>query len=97
MKFLLLIVAAGLSGCAATSSGSYVHIDGSAIDPTKYEVDQTVCRGQMAQAQMSGAIVPTGNMFEDADNSLQRDAQAGNVMLGCMAGKGYKFVMGNQT
>jgi hypothetical protein len=43
---------------------------------------------------MSGAIVPTGNMFEDADNSIQRDEQAGNVMLGCMAGKGYRFVTG---
>jgi hypothetical protein len=93
MRFTVLIAAIVLAGCN-TTSGSYVRLDGAAIDPTKYEVDQTVCRGQMAQAQMSGAVAPTGNMFEDANSEVQRDAQAGNVMLGCMAGKGYRFVTG---
>jgi hypothetical protein len=45
MKFPVLIAAIALAGCN-TPSGSYVRLDGSAIDPTKYEVDRTVCKAR---------------------------------------------------
>jgi hypothetical protein len=75
----------------------YLRIDGKEMIgdaklSTDFATDKTVCLGEMSKANMGGTVVPTGNVFIDAGNSVQRQGDANNVMLGCMAQHGYKLV-----
>jgi starvation-inducible outer membrane lipoprotein len=82
---------AALAGCAAPPQMIYARIDGHIADPQVFETDRTICIGEMHKANMAGVVLSTGNMFEDVANEVGRDQEAATVMVGCMAGRGYKF------
>ena len=100
MKIAYVVIASlCLAGCAsgpkmeyyyAFADGSNIPLSGPQAD--KFSADKTVCVGEMSKAQMSGAAPSTRNEFADAYARIERDGQAANVMTGCMAGKGYRFV-----
>jgi|SRR5580658_623598 hypothetical protein len=104
MRLIALFAAAAIiSGCNSLAPGSgFARTDGTYIAPgspeeAKFIADRQVCRGELAKAQMSAPTISSGSITEDVANDIQRDRQSDQVMLGCMADKGYRFVSGNQS
>jgi hypothetical protein len=93
---LYAISSIALVGCAPSIPPTlgYVHTDGSLIysspDTAKFETDREICRGEMAKAQLSGIVLHDKNILVDASDNLDRRLEGGQVMLGCMAARGYK-------
>lgn len=91
----LVLAALGLFGCATAPQTIYTSADGSRIttkqDVQAFDTNRSICLGEMGKAKLGGTVVPTGNVFMDASNDVQRSQDANQVMLGCMAGHGYKL------
>jgi hypothetical protein len=74
----------------------YVRLDGQrgAADPVlaqQFEVDRTVCAGEMQKANVSGVTFSGGGLAGIAAQA-ERNNAVGQVAQGCMAQKGYLFV-----
>jgi starvation-inducible outer membrane lipoprotein len=98
----LVAAVAAVSACATIPPGAgYIHNDGSPIvgdaQTAQFQTDRTICLGEMSKANLGGTVVSTDNPFIDAANDVQRERDAGNVMAGCMAQRGYKITLGTQT
>jgi hypothetical protein len=83
-----------LVGCAQNTI--YLRADGqvAANDPVlrqQFEMDRTVCRGEMQKADLSG-VTFTGGGLAGAVAAAERGQAAGQVAQGCMASKGYVLV-----
>jgi hypothetical protein len=91
---ILLCMAMAVSACAREMS--YVRLDGrsAASDPVlaqQFEVDRTVCAGEMQKANVSGVTFAGGGMAGLAAQ-IERQQAVGQVAQGCMAQKGYLLV-----
>lgn len=98
-KIAGFVLAGLLAGCAATLNQQlvYIRIDGKTIPDNpqlsqQFDTDKTICVGEMQKANLSGAVISTGNVFMDVSNDLDRSRSENAVMLGCMASRGYKLV-----
>ena len=63
----------------------------------QFWTDRAVCLGEMRKAQMSGVTLGSNDVFVAAGNDMTRRQQAGTVMLGCIASKGYQVTIGGQS
>src|SRR5665647_276214 len=89
-----MILAFGLSGCAKEMV--YLRIDGQrgSTDPVlaqQFEVDRTICSGEMQKANVSGVTYAGGGMAGLAAQ-IERSNAVGQVAQGCMAQRGYLSV-----
>ena len=75
---LLLIVLLILSGCTASDTRQWHTIDGRSVPVAIAEADWTICKGRLAQAWGASQGTMPARASDD-------------VMLGCMAEKGYVF------
>ena len=100
MRIVVLICAAStLAGCARDMV--YLRLDGkpAANDPVlaqQFEVDRTVCAGEMQRANVSGVTFSGGGMAGLAAQ-IERQQAVGQVGQGCMAQKGYLLVPKDQA
>src|SRR5215469_10647405 len=62
----------------------------------QFEMDRTVCQGEMNKADLSG-VTFTGGGLAGAFAAAGRAQEAGQVGQGCMAGKGYVQVREDQA
>lgn len=90
-SFALALAAVALSGCAAKTV--YLLADGRApvSDPVlnqQFEMDRTVCQGELQKANLSGSL---------RDWGIERGAAVSQVGQGCMAEKGYVMVREDQA
>ncbi len=95
--FVIAVICGAVTGCATPQPMGYLRIDGKEMVgdaqlTTQFSTDKTICLGDMAKANLGGAVIPTGNVLIDAGNNAQRRNDANQVMIGCMAQRGYKFV-----
>jgi hypothetical protein len=87
----LIVVALALTGCATHMI--YLRADGHDIggDPVlhqQFDMDRTVCQGELQKANVSG-VVFTGGGLAGAFAAAARSQEVDQVGQGCMAGKGY--------
>jgi hypothetical protein len=102
MRNAWILAAAGamfLSGCAQKMA--YVRIDGqrAATDPVlaqQFEVDRTICSGEMQKANVSGVTFSGGGLAGIAAQ-VERQNAVGQVAQGCMASRGYLSVPEDQA
>lgn len=85
-----------LSACAQQPKMLWVRGDGqrTAGDPVmvhQFEMDRTMCQGEMQKANLSGVTLTRGGLA-GAVAAADRDEAAGQVGNGCMASKGYVLV-----
>jgi hypothetical protein len=90
----LVCISALLAGCAKEMV--YVRLDGrsSVSDPVlaqQFEVDRTICSGEMQKANVSGVTFSGGGLAGVAAQ-VERQQAVGQVAQGCMAQKGYLMV-----
>ena len=83
-----------LSGCAKEMV--YLRVDGqrTSTDPVlvqQFEVDRTICSGEMQKANVSGVTYSGGGMAGLAAQ-IERQQAVGQVAQGCMAQRGYLAV-----
>lgn len=95
----LLLTATAVSGCARETV--YVRLDGqrAASDPIlaqQFEVDRTICSGEMQKANVSGVTFAGGGLA-GAIAAAERSNAVGQVAQGCMAQKGYLLVAADQA
>jgi hypothetical protein len=92
-------VSVALTGCATRTV--YLLADGRApgSDPVlnqQFEMDRTVCNGDMQKANLSG-VTFTGGGLAGAVAAANRGEAASQVGQGCMAERGYVLVREDQT
>jgi hypothetical protein len=95
----LALAALALSACATPSV--YLLADGRlpGDDPVlnqQFEMDRTICNGDMQKANLSGVTV-SGGGFAGIAAAADRAQAAGQVGVGCMAAKGYVLVPKDQV
>jgi hypothetical protein len=82
-----------LASCAVQVKNKWVRVDGQSIEKNpalvkQYEVDKTICEGEMQKADLSGSSFCYG-----LGNCLATGISRGNAMAGvgkgCMAQRGY--------
>ena len=66
---------------------AWTRADGRAIDPTRLEADETICRGQMAQAQLVTNARALAPLYLPGQESPSL-----KVYTGCMTERGYAAV-----
>jgi hypothetical protein len=76
---IVVCLCATLAACASAPK-LWTRADGGPIMQTQYEVDATVCRGELQKARMAG----TGQLGLISRMNAQDD-----IYTGCMAAKGY--------
>jgi hypothetical protein len=96
---VLAFAALALAGCAQHML--YLRADGVApgSDPVlnqQFEMDRTVCNGDMQKANLSGVTFAGGGLA-GAVAAANRGEAAGQVGQGCMAEKGYVLVREDQA
>ena len=62
----------------------------------QFEIDRTICLGEMQKANASGVVVTSGG-FAGVVAAQQRSDALGDVAKGCMAQKGYLLVRADQA
>ncbi len=97
--FIVLVSATALSGCAKDMA--YIRIDGqrAKTDPVlaqQFEIDRTICSGEMQKANVSGVTFSGGGVAGLAAQ-VERQQAVGQVAQGCMAQKGYVLVERDQA
>lgn len=98
-KIILSVALAGLvAGCA--QKVAYIRIDGQrGSDPVlaqQFEIDRTICTGEMQKANVSG-VTFTGGGVAGLAAQIERSNAVGQVAQGCMAQKGYVSVPEDQA
>lgn len=83
-----------VAGCSTAPPPVWTRAEGLPVDQSQFQVDRTVCQGQMQQANMAGTVIDTGNPFIDGVAAAKRDIGADDVMKGCMAQHGYLLTAG---
>jgi hypothetical protein len=78
-KLVVLALALGLAGCATAPPRQWARIDGHPIDPAQFQVDRTICLGEMQKANLSST----------AEHGYARGRAVVDVLDGCMAQRGY--------
>ena len=94
-----MVAATALSGCAQKMT--YLRIDGQrgSTDPVlaqQFEIDRTICSGEMQKANVSG-VTYTGGGLAGLAAQIERSNAVGQVAQGCMATKGYLMVPEDQA
>lgn len=88
-RFLVLIAAAAVSGCAAQKPELWVRADGRPNPGQQTELDTVACRGEMEKARLSAGGNYQRNLFDQIGDDVARAHAARTVFVGCMASKGY--------
>jgi len=76
---IILAITIALAGCATQPPMRWVRPDGNTFTPEQFEVDRTICRGEMQKA----------NLASNAEAGLGRGRAVADVYPGCMAQRGY--------
>jgi len=95
----MIVAALALAGCAPHMI--YLRADGqmAAGDPVlqqQFEMDHTICQGDMQKANVSGVTFAGGGIV-GAVAAANRNEAVGQVGQGCMAEKGYVLVREDQA
>ncbi|SRR5581483_4006420 len=90
-----------LAGCAQQPKAMWLRLDGqrtsnNAVLAQQAEVDQTICRGEMQKANVSGVTFTNGGIAGAVAAGNRANAVA-DVMKGCMAEKGYVLTTEDQA
>jgi hypothetical protein len=93
---IIVFVLAGLALAGCAPHMIYLRADGqdAVSDPVlhqQFDMDRTVCNGDMQKANLSGVTFAGGGLAGVAA-AANRDAAAGQVGQGCMAERGYVLV-----
>jgi hypothetical protein len=85
-----------LAGCATQPTMTWIRADGqrsanNAVLHQQFEMDKTVCQGEMQKANLSG-VTFAGGGIAGAVAAANRNDAVGQVARGCMAEKGYVLV-----
>jgi hypothetical protein len=96
-KTILILAAVSLVGCAQQPKQVFIRTDGQSIKGNaalehQYQIDATVCEGDMQKANMSGTQFCRGAV-DCAVAGAVRGEQAMTVGKGCMAQRGYMAVL----
>jgi hypothetical protein len=91
-----LILSTALAGCAANTA--YIRTDGQdvagdAVLVQQFEIDQTICMGEMQKANVSSMRFDRGGRV----GAAERSNTVGQIAQGCMAKKGYILVKENEA
>jgi hypothetical protein len=97
--YVAMAIGLALSACATPSV--YLLADGRApgADPVlnqQFEMDRTICNGDMQKANLSGVTISGGGLAGVAA-AAERGQAATQVGVGCMAAKGYVLVPQDQV
>lgn len=81
MTQILLVFACciAVAACASTPP-VWTRADGSPVEPTQLQLDQTICRGEVQKADLAG---------NNDEIELLRAKSRADIMAGCMAQHGY--------
>jgi hypothetical protein len=98
-KRICILAALALTGCAPQMV--YLRADGvpPMSDPVlnqQFEMDRTICNGDMQKANLSG-VTFTGGGVPGVIAANNRTVAAGQVGQGCMAERGYVLVQQDQA
>jgi hypothetical protein len=90
-----------VTGCAQQVKQVWIRTDGqrgvgNPAFAQQFEIDKTVCVGEMQKANLSGVAVHGGGLAGLAV-AMERDAAADDVQKGCMAQRGYVLVPEDQA
>jgi hypothetical protein len=84
-----------LSACTTRSVMNFNRFDGR-TDPgalAQFQQDDAICKGEVAKAQTMAAPISSGRSLADAMEAGmlegQRNSALRQIMVGCMAGRGY--------
>jgi hypothetical protein len=88
-----LIGAVALSGCATEVANKWVRTDGQSVmnNPAlvkQFEIDKTICEGEMQKANLSGSSYCSG-VGDCIATGIARGSAMAVVGKGCMAQRGY--------
>lgn len=89
------ILVAWVSACAPRTVMSFNRLDGRTdlAAVAQFEQDDAVCKGEVARAQAMAAPILMGRSLADAMEAGmlegQRNVALRQIMVGCMAGRGY--------
>lgn len=92
-----LLLAACASACTTRTIMRFDRFDGrtDAGAVTQFQQDDAICKGEVARAQAVAAPIYLGRSLADAMEAGmlegQRNAALSQIMVGCMAGRGYKM------
>jgi hypothetical protein len=83
-------------GCAQQPTFTWVRMDGQHVRGNPllmqaFDADDTICRGEMQKANLSGVAVHGGGLAGIAVQ-MERNAAVSDVLRGCMAQRGYAYV-----
>lgn len=97
LRVLMMAAALALVGCAQQPKTVWIRTDGQTgfTNPAlaqQFEVDKTICEGEMSKANMSGAQFCRG-LVDCVGQSVARSEGMAVVGKGCMAQRGYISVL----
>jgi hypothetical protein len=100
-RLLALLLCGALAACAQQPKVAWLRVDGqratgNPVLAQQFEMDRTMCMGQMQRANLSGVAVYQGGIY-GAIARQERDQAVGDVATGCMAEKGYVKVPEEQA
>lgn len=102
-RFGAIILCLALASCVTQPSvpNVWVRTDGQTIRESaalvqQYEVDRTVCEGEMQKANLSGTQFCRG-VGDCMVSSIERNSSLAIVAKGCMAQKGYVLMPEDQA
>jgi hypothetical protein len=90
----VVLISASRRACTTTSGAYWANLDSSAVTQTeKLDTDRTICLGEVARAKLGEPDnSDTGRLLLDVSNKVDQLNVENQVMLECVAGKGYKLV-----
>ena len=98
---LVAVLASAVLTAGCAQRVAWVRVDGQrvSLDPVmaqQFEIDRTICTGEMQKANVSG-VTFTGGGLAGLAAAVERSNAVGQVAQGCMAQKGYVMVPEDQA
>jgi hypothetical protein len=96
MRGIWIVGLLALAGCTQTAANKWVRTDGQSVFASttltqQFEIDRTICNGEIERARMAGPIVG-GTMADRISAGIEQDRSAMIIARGCMAQRGYVLV-----
>lgn len=94
-----IILANAVSACAPRTAMRFDRYDGrsDAGAVAQFQQDDAICKGEAAKAQAMAATIYMGHSLADAMEAGmlegQRNQALRQIMVGCMAGRGYSMTV----
>ena len=96
---IAIMLACAISACVPRTAMRFDRYDGrsDAGAIAQFQQDDAICKGEAAKAQAMAAPIPMGRSLADAMEASmlegQRNQALRQIMVGCMAGRGYSMTV----